>query len=55
MRFIGVAAGPPIFSLLIKGTDNIIFYVSITLSIAGALLTLRFIKPNKKEPSPQHQ
>jgi MFS transporter, ACDE family, multidrug resistance protein len=49
MRFIGVAAGPPIFSLLIKGTDNIIFYLSIALSVIGAFIALRFIKPKPKD------
>ncbi|GGE61138.1 MFS transporter [Priestia taiwanensis] len=55
MRFIGVAAGPPIFSLLIKGTDNIIFYVSIALSFIGAFLTLRFIKPTNEEKVSKHE
>ncbi|ENQ3105257.1 MFS transporter [Bacillus cereus] len=45
MRFVGVAAGPPLFALLMKGPDNYIFYLSISLALLGAILALKFIKP----------
>ncbi|MFI8709058.1 MFS transporter [Bacillus sp. NPDC077411] len=45
MRFVGVAAGPPLFALLMKGPDNYIFYLSISLALLGAILALKFIRP----------
>ncbi|WP_396021721.1 MFS transporter [Bacillus cereus group sp. BfR-BA-01380] len=45
MRFVGVAAGPPLFALLMKGPDNYIFYLSIFLALLGAILALKFIRP----------
>ncbi|WP_051094746.1 MFS transporter [Bacillus sp. 123MFChir2] len=45
MRFVGVAAGPPLFAMLMKGPDNYIFYLSIFFALLGAILALTFIKP----------
>lgn len=49
MRFIGVAAGPPLYAFLMKGSDSKIFYVSGLLGLAGAVLVLLFIKPKENE------
>ena len=49
MRFVGVAAGPPVFALLMKGPDNFLFYLSIFLALAGAILAFCFIKPKMDE------
>ncbi|MBS4217403.1 MFS transporter [Bacillus sp. FJAT-49711] len=51
MRFAGVAAGPPVIALLMKGniTDMIILLAS--LSIVAALLALKAIKPEKENKS----
>ncbi|MBP0725729.1 MFS transporter [Bacillus sp. RG28] len=51
MRFVGVAAGPPVFALLMKGPDNYIFLLSIFLAIGGAILAFFFIKPKTDEKS----
>lgn len=45
MRFVGVAAGPPLFALLMKGPDNYIFYLSIFFALLGSILAFIFIKP----------
>uniref|UniRef100_UPI003EBBBB64 MFS transporter n=1 Tax=Bacillus cytotoxicus TaxID=580165 RepID=UPI003EBBBB64 len=47
MRFVGVAAGPPLFALLMKGPDNYIFYLSVFLALLGAILALKFIRPEQ--------
>jgi len=49
MRFVGVAAGPPLFAVLMKGPDNYIFYLSIFLAFVGALLSLLCIKPKNAQ------
>ena len=49
MRFVGVAAGPPIYAFLMKGSDSKIFYVSGLLGLAGAALVMLFIKPNENK------
>ena len=48
MRFIGVAAGPPVIALLMKNSSKIIFILLTTLSIAAALATFIAIKPDNK-------
>lgn len=45
MRFIGVAAGPPVIALLMKGSDTWIFILLSGVSILGALIALKAIKP----------
>jgi MFS transporter, ACDE family, multidrug resistance protein len=48
MRFIGVAAGPPVIALLMKNSTKIIFILLTALSIAAALATFIAIKPDNK-------
>ncbi|MCI0764241.1 MFS transporter [Bacillus sp. TL12] len=48
MRFIGVAAGPPLYSYFMKGTDHEVFYLTCIFAIAGAMITIIWIKPKKK-------
>ena len=47
MRFIGVAAGPPVMALMIKFAGNFIFYILCGLSIIAAIATFIAIKPEK--------
>ena len=49
MRFIGVAAGPPIMALMMKYTENSLFYILGGLSAIAAISTFIAIKPEKKE------
>ena len=49
MRFIGVAAGPPIMALMMKYTENSLFYILGGLSAIAAIATFIAIKPGKKE------
>ena len=49
MRFIGVAAGPPIMALMMKYTENSLFYILGGLSVIAAIATFIAIKPGKKE------
>lgn len=46
MRFIGVAAGPPVVALLIKHSDQWIFYLLAGISLLTGLFTLFAIKPD---------
>lgn len=48
MRFIGVAAGPPIMAVLMAKTENILFYILCGLAAFCVILTLISIKPDKK-------
>lgn len=48
MRFIGVAAGPPVIALLMKNSSNMIFIILTALSISAALATFLAIKPDNK-------
>jgi len=48
MRFIGVAAGPPIIAIMMKNSEKIVFYMLTGLSFAAALVILMAIKPTKK-------
>ncbi|CRK83762.1 MFS transporter [Neobacillus massiliamazoniensis] len=49
MRFIGVAAGPPIIALLMKQSNHWIFILLSGLSIIAALVTFFAIKPSTKD------
>ena len=49
MRFIGVAAGPPIMALMMKYTESSLFYILGGLSAIAAIATFIAIKPGKKE------
>ncbi|MGM0899636.1 MAG: MFS transporter [Bacillota bacterium] len=48
MRFIGVAAGPPVIAIMMKNSEKIVFYMLTGLSFAAALVILMAIKPTKK-------
>lgn len=48
MRFIGVAAGPPLFAFLSGFSHLILFIVVTALSVLAAILALFFIKPPKE-------
>ncbi|WP_066061520.1 MFS transporter [Neobacillus soli] len=48
MRFIGVAAGPPIIAVLMKYSNHWIFILLSSLSIIGAIVALISIKPRKE-------
>ncbi|MFL6562864.1 MAG: MFS transporter, partial [Bacillus sp. (in: firmicutes)] len=45
MRFIGVAAGPPIIALLLKNSTHWIFILLSGLSVLAAIASLVAIKP----------
>lgn len=45
MRFIGVAAGPPITALLLKHAENWMFYIFSLILLIAALATFLAIKP----------
>ena len=49
MRFIGVAAGPPIIALLLKESTHWIFILLGSLSILAAIVALVAIKPKTEE------
>jgi MFS transporter, ACDE family, multidrug resistance protein len=47
MRFIGVAAGPPVVAVLLESSDKVIFYLLSGTGIVAALIALFAIKPEK--------
>ncbi|AFH83273.1 Multidrug resistance protein [Bacillus anthracis str. H9401] len=47
MRFIGVAAGPPLYSFFMKGTDHEVFYLTSIFAAIGAVIAIIWIKPAK--------
>ncbi|GAE44265.1 siderophore transport protein [Mesobacillus boroniphilus JCM 21738] len=49
MRFIGVAAGPPVIALMMENSNKLMFIILTALSIAAALATFLAIKPDKQE------
>ncbi|NHM29375.1 MFS transporter [Neobacillus terrae] len=51
MRFIGVAAGPPVVALLMKKSDNWIFIVLGGVCILAAIVALMAIRPGAKKTS----
>ena len=51
MRFIGVAAGPPIIALLLKQSSHWIFILLSSVSILAAIVALMFIKPQSEAQS----
>ncbi len=48
MRFLGVALGPPVFSLLMKTTHVFTFLLNTGLCIIALVVTLLMIKPEQK-------
>ncbi|GIP07964.1 multidrug resistance protein [Paenibacillus macerans] len=64
MRFIGVSAGPPVMSLLMKRGHMTMFFAIAGVALAGMLLLLLMVKPHSgrggvsrstKAPRPLHQ
>lgn len=49
MRFIGVAAGPPVIAILLKHFEGSLFYILAIIGIFAVLITLIAIKPDKKK------
>lgn len=49
MRFIGVAAGPPIMALMMEHTEKVLFYFLSGLAIIAIVATFMAIKPNVEE------
>ncbi|UCZ54959.1 MFS transporter [Bacillus shivajii] len=49
MRYIGVAAGPPLIALMMKNIPNVIYIVLACLGVLAALAALLMIRPNKKK------
>ncbi|WP_246938495.1 MFS transporter [Bacillus pinisoli] len=45
MRFIGVAAGPPVFVLLMKASHQVMYYSITGICILAGLIALKEIKP----------
>lgn len=52
MRFVGVAAGPPVIALLMKKNLTIMVAVLAALSLLGAILALKAIKPEADGSKP---
>ncbi|XID94676.1 MFS transporter [Paenibacillaceae bacterium WGS1546] len=48
MRFIGVAAGPPVSALLMRGTMSALFLVAAAAGLAAALINAFAIRPEKR-------
>ncbi len=44
-RFLGVAAGPPVYAILMKQSHEIVFYTSAAVAVAAILLCFVSIKP----------
>lgn len=55
MRFIGVAAGPPVLAILMNHTGRLLFYILCGISLLAALSTFMAIKPDKKETAKPKQ
>ncbi len=49
MRFLGVAAGPPVLAILMDHTGKLLFYILCGFSVLSSLLTFMAIKPGEKE------
>ncbi|MFA9556769.1 MFS transporter [Evansella sp. AB-rgal1] len=55
MRYIGVAAGPPIIALMMKGTSDFIYVVLAAFGGVAAIASLITIRPNKKKTEDTHR
>ncbi|WP_026559286.1 MFS transporter [Bacillus sp. J37] len=54
MRFIGVAAGPPVFSYLMSVSEHLVYYISAGTSVIAVMVVMLFIKPDRdfeKDPN----
>ncbi|WP_115943933.1 MFS transporter, partial [Heyndrickxia sporothermodurans] len=54
MRFIGVAAGPPVMAILMKSAENSWFYMLSGLSLIAAIATFFAIKPEAEQGADGH-
>jgi MFS transporter, ACDE family, multidrug resistance protein len=50
MRFVGVAAGPPLAAIMMKSYPAFLFYALSALSLIAVFFTLFFIKPDPAKP-----
>jgi ACDE family multidrug resistance protein len=55
MRFLGVAMGPPIASLLLRASPMVMFYTISATCIIAAILALFAIKPKEKASSTKEE
>lgn len=46
MRFAGVAAGPPVSSILMKNSEFVMFFILAFLCLVSAFFSMKAIKPN---------
>lgn len=49
MRFVGVAAGPPVIALMMKNSEKWLFILLSSISILAALVTLMAIRPKSEK------
>ncbi|WP_210365137.1 MFS transporter [Bacillus sp. REN3] len=49
MRFIGVAAGPPLVAVMMETSSKLMFFILMAASLAAALAAFMAIKPDKEE------
>lgn len=49
MRFIGVAAGPPVYAAVMAQSEHMIYYLSISVSLITLFIVLFLIKPGKEK------
>ncbi|MGE8206401.1 MFS transporter [Heyndrickxia sp. NPDC080065] len=57
MRFIGVAAGPPVMAYYMKSNSTFLFIILAFLSLIGAILAFLAVRPsneNETEKNPSH-
>lgn len=57
MRFIGVAAGPPIYAYFMTVSEHLIYYFSSGISVLAVIVVMLFINPkndSQKDPKSNH-
>ncbi|MEC2071833.1 MFS transporter [Alkalihalophilus marmarensis] len=47
MRFVGVAAGPPVFAILMNTTHSLLFLIQAGVGAAAIIIAICFIRPDK--------
>lgn len=53
MRFIGVAAGPPVYSFLMSVSEHLVYYISAGSSVIAVMVVLLFIQIKDLEKDPK--
>lgn len=53
MRFIGVAAGPPVYSYLMSISEHLVYYISAGSSVIAVMVVLLFIQVKDLEKDPK--